>query len=251
MKNYKFTVKINQLLIILLITTYCCRLIAMPHPKTTKLNPYLLTQTQLKQATTTPLNFNIDLKDQKLVSYYIHAYSKDNQLSKLINRSKYFLQHIIIELKKRNLPKELALLPVIESAYRPTALSNKGAYGIWQISYVTGKRYGLIYKKQDSRSNLDSRSDLKASTNAALTYLEFLYDKFDKDWLLALAAYNAGEGRISRAIKHNQFVGKNTDFWDLHLPKQTKHYVPKLLALFIIFNNPQQFGLEWPPILLD
>ena len=219
----------------------------MPQTKTTKLNPYLLTMP--KQPYAQLILTNIDSKNQKLISYYIHAYSKDNQLAKLINRSKYFLQHVIMELKKRNLPKELALLPIVESAYRPLAVSNKGAYGIWQISYITGKRYGLICTKEDLRSERDPRSDLKASTNAALTYLEFLYERFDNDWLLALAAYNAGEGRISRAIKSNKFIGKNTDYWTLCLPKQTKHYIPKLLALSIIFNNPKQFGLDLTTII--
>jgi membrane-bound lytic murein transglycosylase D len=251
MKNYKFPVKINQLLIASFIAIYCCQLIAMPQSKITnnKFNQYSLLPPPIKPDSNPIIPINIDAKNQKLISYYIHAYSKDNQLSKLIKRSKYFLQHVITELKKRNLPKELALLPIIESAYQPSAMSNKGAYGIWQISYITGKRYGLIYTRQDLRSTKDSRSDLIASTNAALNYLEFLYERFDNDWLLALAAYNAGEGRISRAIKNNKYIGKNANYWTLPLPKQTKHYVPKLLALSIIFNNPKQFGLDLTTVI--
>lgn len=227
MKKYNISIKISTLSILAFIIIYCSQLIAMPK---------VINLTAIPYSIATPNN--LDIKYHKLISYYIRFYLKGNQLPKLISRSKYFLQYILIELKKRNLPVELALLPIIESTYRPGAISNKGAYGIWQISYVTGKRYGLIY------ANQDSRTDLTASTNAALKYLEFLYKKFDKDWLLALAAYNAGEGRISKAIKNNKNLGKDANYWTLSLPEQTKHYVPKLLALSIIFNNPDHFGLE-------
>jgi len=216
-----------MLSILAFIIIYCSQLVAMP--KNIRLGSDL-------NPISTPST--IDAKYNKLISYYILFYLKDNQLTKIINKSKHFLQHILTELKKRNLPSELALLPIIESTYRPNAVSNKGASGIWQISYVTGKRYGIVY------ANKDKRADLYASTQAALQYLEFLYKRFDKDWLLALAAYNAGEGRISQAIKRNQSIGKNTNYWELNLPSQTQHYVPKLLALSIIFNNPEQFGLE-------
>jgi membrane-bound lytic murein transglycosylase D len=222
MYYHKSFIKISQLLIILFSIIHSTSLFAMP------------------KAINMPGNLNnIDHKNLKLITYYIRAYSKGNQLSKIIKKSKYLVQHILKELKKRNLPTELALLPIIESTYRPFAISNKGAYGIWQISYITGKRYGLIY------ANHDFRTDLTASTDAALTYLEFLYKKFNNDWLLALAAYNAGEGRISGAIKKNKLLSKNANYWELGLPEQTKHYVPKLLALSIIFNNPECFGLEF------
>ena len=212
---------------------YCCQLIAIPK---LKINPI----TNLTISTKT---INISAQNKKLVSYYIRAYSRGNQLSKIIKRSEHFFKHIMMELEKRNLPKELALIPIVESSYKPLAISNRGAFGIWQISYSTGKRYGLIHPHQDART------DLKASTNAALSYLEFLYEKFDNDWLLALAAYNAGEGRISKAIKKNKFIGGGTDYWALNLPQQTKHYVPKLLALSIIFEDPEAFGLDLPAIL--
>ena len=180
--------------------------------------------------------------EKQLVLYYIQLYTKDKELPRLLKRSKPLLKHVISELKKRNLPKELALLPIVESSYQPLAVSNKGATGIWQISYVAGKRYGLI--ENNSNKHIDYRSDIAASTKAALSYLEFLYKRFNNDWLLALAAYNAGEGRISRAIKKNIFIGKNTNYWSLTLPKETINYVPKLLALSIIFNNPQEYGFD-------
>ncbi len=221
---------------VLFMTIYCYQVIAMQLPKSINNSSYKLHL---------PSSIIDDVYDeayveQKLVAYYIRSYLKGNELYKLIKRSKPFLKHVIAELEKRNLPKELALLPIVESAYRPLAVSNKGATGIWQISYVAGKRYGLIY----SNGTQDYRYDLAASTNAALSYLEFLYEKFDNDWLLAIAAYNAGEGRISRAIKNNKFLGENTDYWALRLPKETRHYIPKLLALSIIFKDPKKFGLD-------
>lgn len=216
-----------MLSVLAVIIIYCSQLSAMPK---------IIRLGSEPNPISTPKTINT--KHNKLISYYILFYLKDNQLTKIINRSKHFLHYILTELKKKNLPSELALLPIIESTYRPQAISNKGASGIWQISYVTGKRYGVV------DSSKDDRADLYASTQVALKYLEFLYKRFDQDWLLALAAYNAGEGRISQAIKRNQSVGKSTNYWDLNLPSQTQHYVPKLLALSIIFNNPEQFGLE-------
>lgn len=200
-------------------------------------NPYL--KCKLTLLSDAQLNTCLE-KD--LVAYYIDQYIKTNELNRLVKRSQHLLKYIILQLKKRNLPKELALLPIIESSYQPLAVSNKGATGIWQISYVAGKRFGLI--NHNGNNYIDYRYDIIESTQAALTYLEFLYQNFNKDWLLALAAYNAGEGRISRAIKKNMFIGKDTNYWSLHLPEETKHYVPRLLALAIIFSNPHKYGLD-------
>lgn len=187
-----------------------------------------------------------DYLEKKLVIYYINLYLKGNELAKLVKRSKPFFDHVIQELKKRKLPKELSLLPIVESEYRPLAVSKKGATGIWQISYIAGKRYGLIYSLNNN--HYDDRSDLVASTNAALNYLEFLYKRFNNDWLLALAAYNAGEGRIAKAIKehdNSNHLDHVVSYWSLDsLPKETQHYIPKLLALSIIFKNPKKFGLN-------
>jgi membrane-bound lytic murein transglycosylase D len=180
--------------------------------------------------------------EKKLVTHYLNSYLKCRELPKLIKRSQVSIQYVMQELEKRNLPKELALLPIIESSYKPKAISHTGASGIWQISRIAGKRYGLIYPHP--KGIHDNRCDLIASTEAALSYLEFLYKRFDQDWLMALAAYNAGEGRISKAIKRNKLAGKDINYWDLTLPKETIHYIPKILALSIIFNNPQLYGLE-------
>lgn len=182
-------------------------------------------------------------KEKNLISFYIKQYIKNKELSRLLKRSQHLLKYVLLQLKSRNLPKELALLPIVESSYQPLAVSNKGATGIWQISYVTGKRYGLINK--DKNNYIDYRYDITESTKAALTYLEFLYKNFNNDWLLALAAYNAGEGRISHAIKKNIFTEKDINYWSLTLPKETTHYLPKLLALAIIFNEPQKYGLDF------
>ena len=116
---------------------------------------------------------------------------------------------------------------MIESSFDPQARSEMGAAGIWQLLASTGKRFGL----KNTTGWSDARTNVPAATNAALNYLQFLHTEFEGDWFLALAAYNAGEGRVRRAIKRNLAANKPTDFWSLKLPEQTKHYVPKLLAL--------------------
>lgn len=136
------------------------------------------------------------------------------------------LHYILEQVEKRKLPGELVLLPMLESNFQPQAISNRGAVGLWQFMPSTGRQFGL---KQ--HAGYDGRKDVKASTKAALNYLEYLHKKFNYDWLLALAAYNAGEGTVERAIKRNKKAGKPTTFWFLKLPKETREYVPKFLAL--------------------
>jgi membrane-bound lytic murein transglycosylase D len=136
------------------------------------------------------------------------------------------LYYILEQIEKRKLPGELVLLPMLESNFQSQAISNRGAVGLWQFMPATGRQFGL---KQ--RFGYDDRKDVKASTHAALNYLEYLHKKFDRDWMLTLAAYNAGEGTVERAIKRNKKAGKPTSFWFLTLPKQTREYVPKFLAL--------------------
>jgi membrane-bound lytic murein transglycosylase D len=145
--------------------------------------------------------------------------SNESKLAKNIKSTPH-LEYVSEQLKKRNLPTELAMLPMIESHYQTTAVSNRGAVGIWQFMPETAKQYGL-----------KDRTDVKASTTAALTYLQYLHKKCNKDWMLALAAYNAGEGTVERAIAKNRKAGKPTSFWSLKLPKQTREYVPKFLAM--------------------
>lgn len=153
-------------------------------------------------------------------------------------RGDRYLHYIVSELEKRNMPMELALLPIIESAFDPFAYSHGRASGIWQFIPSTGKAYGL---NQDWW--YDGRRDIVASTNAALDYLQRLAKRFDDDYLLALAAYNAGGGNVNKAIRRNRKAGKPTDFWSLKLPRETRTYVPKLLALSRIIANPEQHRL--------
>ena len=173
-------------------------------------------------------NFCLNLaSDNSYVQFHAAKYKKQTQyLQQVTDQATPYLSHIIEQLEQRNMPGELALLPMIESAYNPFAVSNMGAAGIWQLGAKTGKRYGL---KQNNW--YDGRKDIRAATTAALDYLQFLYQEFDEDWFLALAAYNAGEGRVRQAIKHNLAANKPTDFWSLKLPKQTRNFVPKFLAL--------------------
>ncbi len=145
-------------------------------------------------------------------------------MRRLVERSRPYLYHIVEEVDRRAMPMEIALLPMIESAFIPTALSPSAASGIWQFIPSTGRIYGL---KQDTW--YDGRRDFTAATSAALDYLGKLYLDFG-DWQLALAAYNCGEGCVARAIQKNVQQGLPTDYASLSLPNETRHYVPKLLA---------------------
>ena len=163
---------------------------------------------------------------------------KQEFLDRVADRATPYLYYIIGELEKRNMPLELALLPVVESAYQPLAHSPSRASGIWQFIASTGKRYGL---KQNWW--YDGRRDIVASTDAALNYLQTLHDMFDGNWLHALAAYNAGELNVARAIQRNQKAGKPTDFWSLQLPGETRGYIPSLLAVAEIVANPAKYKI--------
>jgi membrane-bound lytic murein transglycosylase D len=162
----------------------------------------------------------------------------------MLERSKLYLYYIVEEIEKRGMPMEIALLPAIESAYKPYAYSRARASGLWQFIPSTGKLYGL-------KSNwwYDGRRDVIASTRAALDYLQKLRDDFDGDWQLALAAYNAGEGRVGRAVEWNRRNGLKTDFVSLRqLKQETRHYVPKLMAMVNLVSNPDAYGIQLPPI---
>ena len=158
---------------------------------------------------------------------------------RIAKRAEPFIYYIIQELEKNNVPIEMALLPIVESAYDPFAYSHGRASGMWQFVPDTGKRFGM---KQNWW--YDGRRDVIASTQGAIKYLKYLHKYFDNDWLLALAAYNSGEGRVRRAIKSNLRKNKPTDFWSLNLPKETRAYVPKLLALADIVKRPEHFNLN-------
>ncbi len=164
-------------------------------------------------------------------------------LDRTFKRGERYLYHIVNELEARNMPLELALLPVVESAFNPVAYSRARASGLWQFIPATGRRYGL---KQNWY--YDGRRDVVAATTAALDYLQFLANEFDGDWLLAVAAYNCGEAAVARAIARNEAAGKPTDFFSLKLPKETRAYVPKLMAMRRIVADPASQGLAFAPI---
>ena len=164
-------------------------------------------------------------------------------LARVIHRASPYLYYISEEIKKRNMPMELALLPIVESAFDPFAYSHSRASGIWQFIPSTGKIYGL---KQNWW--YDGRRDVIASTQGALDFLTDLNKRFDGDWLHALAAYNSGGGTVNKAIRKNKRKGRPTDFWALSLPKETRAYVPKLIALAQIFKSPEQYGITLGPI---
>ena len=169
--------------------------------------------------------------------YATHTDHLDNSLK----RARPFLWHVVREVRKRRLPMELALLPIVESGYDPAATSYVGASGMWQFMPRTADEMSL------SRNWwYDGRDDAIASTGAALNYLQSLHARYDGDWLLALAAYNAGPGRVDRAIAAARANGTATDYWHLTLPEETENYVPKLLALRRIMRTPARFGVNWP-----
>jgi len=164
-------------------------------------------------------------------------------IDRVSTRAEPYLYYIVEELEKRNMPLDLALLPIVESAYNPFAYSRSRASGIWQFIPGTGRLYGL---KQNWW--YDGRRDIVAATDAALSYLQKLHQEFNGDWLLALAAYNSGEGNVGKAIRRNKKAGKPTDFFSLKLPRETRGYVPSLLAVAEIVSNPGKYTITLKPI---
>jgi membrane-bound lytic murein transglycosylase D len=164
-------------------------------------------------------------------------------LERTFSRAELWLYYIVDQLEQRNMPRELALLPVIESAFEPYAYSRARASGLWQFMSDTGRRFGL---KQDWW--YDGRRDPIEATRAALDYLQALHDEFNGDWLLAIAAYDCGELAVGRAVARNQRLGLPTDFWHLRLPTETRGYVPELLAMRRLVADPARFGLEFSRI---
>ena len=162
-------------------------------------------------------------------------------LSRAAERAAPYLYYISQQVRKRHLPAEMVLLPMIESAYNPFVYSSVGAGGIWQMMPGTATDYGI---KQSWW--YDGRRDVIASTKAALDYLVYLGNFFDGNWLLAIAAYNTGAGNVLSAIRKNVRDGRNTDFWSLPVHSQTKEYVPRLLALAAIISNPSQYFIDLP-----
>ncbi len=183
------------------------------------------------------LTFDIPQNNRVIMQRNWYA-KHSSYLTRVAKRAEPFLYYIVEELEKNNVPVELALLPIVESAFDPFAYSHGRASGMWQFVPATGTRFNM---KQNWW--YDGRRDVIASTSGAIKYMKYLHKFFDGDWLLALAAYNSGEGRVQRAVRKNKSLGKKTDFWSLDLPKETRAYVPKLLALADIVKRPEHFGL--------
>jgi membrane-bound lytic murein transglycosylase D len=189
--------------------------------------------------------FKLDEVDRLAVTQQLMWYAANpDYLERAFGRAELYLYHIVTEIEARGMPLELALLPVVESAFEPYAYSRARASGLWQFIPGTGSRFGL---KQGWW--YDGRRDVVESTRAALEYLQYLHDEFDGDWLLAVAGYNCGESAVARAIAANRAAGRPTDFWSLKLPKETRAYVPKLLAMKKLVASPENHGLAFSSIV--
>lgn len=183
-------------------------------------------------------NLNTPLVDKWTAYYAAHPES----MNRMANRAGKYLYYIVEEINRRGLPTELALLPFVESAYNPIAYSHAKASGLWQFIPSTGTQFKL---KQDWWH--DQRRDPIASTNAALDYLEYLFE-FQGDWYLALASYNWGEGAVKRAVKRNEAAGKPTDYLSLNMPAETRNYLPKLQAIKNIVADPKKYSVVLPDV---
>ena len=179
-----------------------------------------------------------DVLSQYATNHETWYASRPVYVKRMVERSQKYLFHIVEEVQKRGMPTEIALLPMIESAFNPQAYSRSRAAGIWQFIPSTGKHFGL-----QQNWWVDNRRDVTAATDAALDYLQKLHGMFGA-WDLALAAYNAGEGTVQRAIDRNRNQGLATDYASLNLPAETKNYVPKLQAIKNIITEPEKFGLK-------
>ncbi len=181
-----------------------------------------------------------DVDDAALVAHWEQFYaSRPDYVARMVDRSRRYLYHIVTAVQARGMPLDLALLPMVESAFNPNALSTSRASGIWQFVPATGKTYGL-----QQNFWFDSRRDIVAATDSALDYLDSLYTRFG-DWQLALAAYNWGEGNVQRAVDRNRQQGLPVDFASLtNVPAETRNYLPKLQAVKNIIRDPGKYGLK-------
>lgn len=185
-------------------------------------------------------NYSLPVLENKRIQREIDWYARHpNYMNRVNDRATPYMHYIISEIEQRGMPGEIALLPIVESAFQPFAYSHGRAAGIWQFIPGTGRIYGL---KQNWW--YDGRRDVYASTQAALKYLQRLSKIFDGDWMLALAAYNSGEGTVLKAVRRNKKLGKPTDFWSLRLPKETRSYVPRLLAIAKVVGSPESHGIK-------
>lgn len=183
-------------------------------------------------------------EDRSAIDIQLSWYARNPEyLERVFGRAELYLHHIIAEVEARGMPLELALLPVVESAFEPFAYSRSHAAGLWQFIPGTGKRFGLPQNWW-----YDGRRDVLESTRAALDYLQYIHDQNNGDWLLAVAGYNCGENCVARAVAENRARGLPTDFWSLRLPSETRAYVPKLLAMSRLVANPELCGIAFSEI---
>ncbi|WP_108946373.1 LysM peptidoglycan-binding domain-containing protein [Shewanella halifaxensis] len=190
------------------------------------------------------LDMQMEVPDEKLVRQYRDWYIKHPQhLERVSERATPFMYLIVEEIEKRNLPIELALLPIVESAFDPFAYSHGAASGLWQFTSPMARHFGLQMNWW-----YDGRRDVPAATTAALDMLEYLHGKTGENWLYAIAAYNTGEGRVINAAKRNAKKGISTDFFSLNLPRETERYVPQLLALADVIKHADKYGIKLTPI---
>lgn len=181
--------------------------------------------------------------DSKTIRKIGTSYTQNPELfDRIIANSERYLFYIVEEVERRGMPMEIALIPIIESAYNPHIKSNSQTAGLWQFQMETAKMLGLTQNVWH-----DDRRDVIASTKAALDYLQYLHDKFD-NWKLAIAAYNLGEGAVSKALSRSIHKGRSNNFYDLNLPSDGKHYVYKLLAVKDIVMNAKKYGMQIRPI---
>ncbi|HHL19089.1 MAG TPA: LysM peptidoglycan-binding domain-containing protein [Thiothrix sp.] len=183
-------------------------------------------------------NYNREPRVQQFISKFSRH---PKHLTKMAVRANPYLPYIVNAVKQQGMPSEIALLPFVESSFRPHVSSHAHAAGLWQFIPETGKRYGL---KQTP--TFDGRYDPFLATHAALSYLKKLNRQFNGDWLLSLAAYNCGENRVQREIDKNKANGQPTDFWHLDLPKETQQYVPRLLAYKELYRQPARYSINLP-----
>lgn len=212
-------------------------LAAEPEP----FDPYGHYEDDLYQVMRKGFRFDLDRENSR-IDAQINWYSRhQSYFDRVSERASRYMFHIVAELEARDMPLDLAMLPVVESAFDPFAYSHGSAAGMWQFIPSTGRMFDL---KQDWW--YDGRRDVIESTRAALDYLQSLNRMFDGDWELALAAYNSGPGTVSRAIRRNEADGLPTDYWSLRLPRETMNYVPKMYALAKIVHDPENYGIDLP-----
>lgn len=205
-------------------------------------------QRQAKEAADLWQRIRLDLRfldyEHPRISHEIQRLQRNPAaLHMLLSRSKPYLHYIIEQVEQNNLPREIALLPAVESGFRPFAYSRNGAAGLWQFMPATGRMLGL-----EQHWWYDGRRNVTDSTRAALEYLMKLNKRFDGNWLYALAAYNAGSGTVNRAIRKARKNNQPEDYWSLKLPNETREYIPRLIALAKVVNNPQKYAVSLPKL---